>query len=188
PQVAALHHPARGAHPCTRTLQLPSWTQPTGLFTSRALAVLTCSRWPKLPCRRRAAARYESVCSPRVWNTPTSRSGATSTRKRRPAGRRSCWAMMASVKSTSLAMGGGADRRAGRDADRLPTRGLHPCPPGRVRRRLRWHRRGRLSPLVRNAQARRPALRLRLFGGRAGAATHAHDLDVDCAPLSLGLA
>ena len=32
---------------------------------------------------------------------------------------------------------------------------------------------------------RRPALRLRLLGGRAGAATHAHHRDVDRAPVSL---
>ena len=38
-------------------------------------------------------------------------------------------------------------------------------PAGRVRRHLRRHRRGRLSPLVCGAQARRPALRLWLFGG-----------------------
>ena len=54
----------------------------------------------------------------------------------------------------------GADPRARRHADRLPTRRLHARPAGRVRRRLRRHRRGRLSPLVRGAQARRPALRL----------------------------
>ena len=57
-----------------------------------------------------------------------------------------------------------------------------PCPP---RRRLRRHRGGRLSPLVRGAQAWRSALRLWLLGGRAGAARHAHHVDVDCAPVSL---
>ena len=78
-----------------------------------------------------------------------------------------------------------ADPRARRHADRLPTRRLHARPAGRVRRRLRRHRRGRLSPLVRGAQARRPTLRLRLLGGRAGATSHAHDADVDSAPLSM---
>ena len=32
---------------------------------------------------------------------------------------------------------------------------------------------------------RRPALRLRLLGGRAGAASHARHVDVDCAPVSM---
>src|SRR5204862_7775125 len=41
------------------------------------------------------------------------------------------------------------------------------------------------SPLVRGAQARRPALRLRLHGGRAGAASPAHHLDVDCTRVSM---
>jgi Zn-dependent alcohol dehydrogenase len=49
-----------------------------------------------------------------------------------------------------------ADSRARHHADRLPTGRLHACPAGRVRHRLRRHRRGRLSPLLRSAQARRP--------------------------------
>lgn len=60
--------------------------------------------------------------------------------------------------------------RARRHADRLLTRRRHARPTGRVRRCLRRHRPGRLSPLVRGTQARRPALRLRLHGRRAGAA------------------
>ena len=80
-----------------------------------------------------------------------------------------------------------AHPRARRHTDRLPTRRLHAGPAGRVRRRLRRHWRGRLSPLIRGAQARRPALRLWLLGGRAGA-THAHHVDVDRAPVSMELA
>jgi NADPH:quinone reductase-like Zn-dependent oxidoreductase len=39
--------------------------------------------------------------------------------------------------------------------------------------------------LVRGAQARRPALRLRLLGGCAGTASYAHHVDVDCALVSM---
>jgi NADPH:quinone reductase-like Zn-dependent oxidoreductase len=49
------------------------------------------------------------------------------------------------------------------------------------------HRRGRRSPLVGGAQARRPALRLRLHGGCSGAASHVRHPDVDGAPVSVGL-
>jgi hypothetical protein len=63
---------------------------------------------------------------------------------------------------------------------RCPYRRYHACPAGWVRRRLRWYRRGWISPLVRSAQARRPALRLRLHGGRAGVASPAHHSDMDC--------
>src|SRR5215469_420893 len=45
--------------------------------------------------------------------------------------------------------------------------------------------RRRLSPLVRDAQAQRAPLRLRLFGGGAGAASHACDVDVDSALVSM---
>jgi Alcohol dehydrogenase GroES-like domain len=51
----------------------------------------------------------------------------------------------------------GADPRARRQAHRLSTRRFCPRPAGRVRRRLRWYRRGRLPPLVRSAQTRRTA-------------------------------
>jgi alcohol dehydrogenase-like protein len=79
----------------------------------------------------------------------------------------------------------GADPRAWRHADRLPTRRLYACPAGRVRCRLRRHRRERLSPLVRGARAPRPALRLRLHGGRGGAAAPRHHFDVDSACVSM---
>jgi NADPH2:quinone reductase len=61
---------------------------------------------------------------------------------------------------------------------------LYACPAGRVRC-LRRHRRRRLWPLVRGAQAPRPALRLRLHGGRAGAAAPRHHVDVDSACVSM---
>ncbi len=50
---------------------------------------------------------------------------------------------------------------------------FHAGPAGRVRRyrRRRWRR--RLSPLIRGAQARRPALCHRFLGKRASAASHA---------------
>ena len=72
----------------------------------------------------------------------------------------------------------GADPRARRHADRLPARGLHPRPAGRVRYRLRRRRRGQLSPLVRGAQAPRSALRLRLLRGGATAASPVHHADM----------
>ena len=77
----------------------------------------------------------------------------------------------------------GARPRAGRNANRLPARGLHARPAGRVRRhrRRRWRR--RLSPLIRGAQARRPALCHWLLGERAGTASHAPYRDGDRAPL-----
>jgi NADPH:quinone reductase len=53
--------------------------------------------------------------------------------------------------------------------------------PGWVRFCLRRRRRGRLSPLIRCAQARWPALRLRLLGWCTGAAPPACHADVDCA-------
>jgi hypothetical protein len=77
------------------------------------------------------------------------------------------------------------DPRARRHADRLPTRRLHARAAGRDRRCLRRRRRGGLSPLVHSAQARGLALRLRLLSGRAGAASHAHYVDVDRAPVSM---
>src|SRR5215831_11550930 len=54
-----------------------------------------------------------------------------------------------------------------------------------LHRAARVQRGQRVSPLVRGAQARRPALRLRLLGGRAGAPSLAHHVDVDCALVSM---
>ncbi len=59
-------------------------------------------------------------------------------------------------------------------------------PAGRVRRyrRRRWRR--RLSPLIRGARARRPALCHRFLGKRASAASHAPYRDGDRAPFTCG--